>query len=626
MRFVINPFTELLDVASLTGSGAPPIETITGNSGGAVGPDPTTFNLNLLGDNASGINVVGNPGTYTLTIFGLASSITQIGVTSYATNAEAATQISSVTALTPSNITSFFSTHPLPASQGGTGLASPAAHQLMVTEGSSAFNLLGVASNGQIPIGSIGSDPVLANITSTGSTISITNGPGTINLEAAGGKVVQTLTGNSGGAISPTAGNINTLGTGSITIVGSGSTLTTELTGLTNHAIQIGAGTATLTQLGAGTTGQVLQTNTTADPTWSTATYPSTTTANQILYSSATNTVSGLATANKAVLTTGATGTPVLTALATDGQLIIGSTAGVPAASTLTAGTGITITNAGNNITIATSASGTLNTLTGNSGGAISPTAGNINTLGTGSITIAGSGSTLTTQLTGLTNHNVQVGAGTATLTQVAPSATSGIPFVSNGSSSDPSFTTALVAGGGTGATSFNTNGVVISNTSGTGALAALSLSSGQLVIGGTSTPAAATLTAGTGVSITNGNNSITIATTGGGITWVDSTGSSQAITAGYGYLSDNATSVAFSLPASATQGDYFRIAGVQGAWTLSQASGQQVKIGSAATTAGAGGSLASTNAGDSIECVATNTSASTIWRVISFIGNITVT
>jgi hypothetical protein len=97
----------------------------------------------------------------------------------------------------------------------------------------------------------------------------------------------------------------------------------------------------------------VLQTNTGADPTWSTATYPSTTTINQILYSSSANVVAGLATANQSVLTTGTTGIPVLTSIATNGQLIIGSTAGAPAAATLTAGTGIAITNGSNSITIA---------------------------------------------------------------------------------------------------------------------------------------------------------------------------------------------------------------------------------------------------------------------------------
>ena len=84
----------------------------------------------------------------------------------------------------------------------------------------------------------------------------------------------------------------------------------------------------------------------------------SSTTINQILYSSATSTIAGLATANQGVLTTGATGVPVITALGTNGQLIIGSTAGVPAAATLTAGAGISITNGSNSITIAVSGGG----------------------------------------------------------------------------------------------------------------------------------------------------------------------------------------------------------------------------------------------------------------------------
>lgn len=78
-------------------------------------------------------------------------------------------------------------------------------------------------------------------------------------------------------------------------------------------------------------------------------------------------------------------------------------------------------------------------TLTGNTGGTISPTSNNINTLGAGSITIAGSGSTLTTELTGLTNHAVLVGAGTATITKVSPS-TAGYVLTDNGATSDPSF------------------------------------------------------------------------------------------------------------------------------------------------------------------------------------------
>lgn len=61
---------------------------------------------------------------------------------------------------------------------------------------------------------------------------------------------------------------------------------------------------------GSGTTGQVLQSNAAAAPSFSTATYPATTTINQLLYSSAANTVGGLATANSGVLVTSGGGVP----------------------------------------------------------------------------------------------------------------------------------------------------------------------------------------------------------------------------------------------------------------------------------------------------------------------------
>ena len=109
---------------------------------------------------------------------------------------------------------------------------------------------------------------------------------------------------------------------------------------------------------GPGTTGQILQSNSAAAPSFSTASYPSTTTVSQILYSSSTNVVAGLATANSAMLYTNSTGVPAWTAAATNGQLLIGSTGASPTLATLTAGSNITVTNAGGSITIASTASG----------------------------------------------------------------------------------------------------------------------------------------------------------------------------------------------------------------------------------------------------------------------------
>lgn len=79
-----------------------------------------------------------------------------------------------------------------------------------------------------------------------------------------------------------------------------------------------------------------------------------------------------------------------------------------------------------------------------------------------------------------LTNHNILIGAANNSITSVAPSATSGIPLVSNGSSSDPSFTTAVVSGGGLGVTSTTAYGVMCAGTTSTGAV--------QFVTPGTST------------------------------------------------------------------------------------------------------------------------------------------
>lgn len=171
-----------------------------------------------------------------------------------------------------------------------------------------------VTTDGQLLIGSTATPHIkVGSLGSSDGSITWSVGSGTITGQVSGGTtVLKTLTPDSGGAQSPTAGNINALGTGSITTVGSGSTITTQLTGLTNHAVLVGAGTSTITKIGpTATAGQVLQSSgSSADPAFSTATYPVTTTANQILYSSATNTVSGLSSANNGVLTTSGAGVP----------------------------------------------------------------------------------------------------------------------------------------------------------------------------------------------------------------------------------------------------------------------------------------------------------------------------
>lgn len=76
-------------------------------------------------------------------------------------------------------------THPLTPPSGGTGVSNPTAHTLPVAEGSSNFTFLGPLNNGQLLIGSAGADPVAATITA-GTNISITNGAGSITVNASG--------------------------------------------------------------------------------------------------------------------------------------------------------------------------------------------------------------------------------------------------------------------------------------------------------------------------------------------------------------------------------------------------------------------------------------------------------
>jgi len=98
-------------------------------------------------------------------------------------------------------------------------------------------------------------------------------------------------------------------------------------------------------------------------------------------------------------------GTPRGGVMSANGELWIGAgSAPYVRKNTLTAGTGISITNGAGSITIANSSPGSALTITGNTGGAISPSAGNWNLVTSNTtVQIAGSGSTLT-QNFGLAN------------------------------------------------------------------------------------------------------------------------------------------------------------------------------------------------------------------------------
>lgn len=213
-------------------------------------------------------------------------------------------------------------------------------------------------------------------------------------------------------------------------------------------------------------------------------------------------------------------------------------------------------------------------TLTGNSGGPISPTAGNINLLGGNNITAAGNAgtSTITFSVTGTTNHALQLGNATGSLTSLG----------------------------------------VASN--------------GQLPIGSTGAdPVLNTLTAGTNISIANGAGTITISASGAAsFTWSVITVDQTAVV-NNGYICNKAGTLALLLPAASVVGDLLEVTGINTAlgWQVTQGAGQQIFFGNTNTTAGAGGSLTSSATRDSIRmvCVVANLT----WQVLSSVGNITV-
>lgn len=84
------------------------------------------------------------------------------------------------------------------------------------------------------------------------------------------------------------------------------------------------------------------------------------------------------------------------------------------------------------------------------------------------------------------TQYNVQTGAASGALNDVAPSATSGVPLISQGSSAQPIFGTAVVAGGGTGVASFTAYSLVAAGTTSTGTMQSVGTgSSGQILRSG---------------------------------------------------------------------------------------------------------------------------------------------
>jgi hypothetical protein len=96
---------------------------------------------------------------------------------------------------------------------------------------------------------------------------------------------------------------------------------------------------------------------------------------------------------------------------------------------------------------------------------------------------------------------------------------------------------------------------------------------------------------------------------------WNTVTATSLTMAVNNGYFANNVGLVTLTLPATSVVGDVIKVNGQgSGGWLIAQGAGQQIHIGSSASSLGAGGSVASTNQYDSLTLVCQV--ASTIWNL----------
>lgn len=149
----------------------------------------------------------------------------------------------------------------------------------------------------------------------------------------------------------------------------------------------------------------------------------------------------------------------------------------------------------------------------------------------------------------------------------------------------------------------------------------------GQVLLGSTgAAPVFATLTGTGGITFTSGAGSLVINATGGGLTWSVVT-VNASLASNTGTIANKGSNLVMTLPATGAIGDIISIVGENTAlgWTIAQNANQQIFFGTSSTTLGTGGSISSINIRDALTMVCTVSGASTVWTVISSVGNLTI-
>jgi hypothetical protein len=122
-------------------------------------------------------------------------------------------------------------------------------------------------------------------------------------------------------------------------------------------------------------------------------------------------------------------------------------------------------------------------------------------------------------------------------------------------------------------------------------------------------------------ISVTGnpGTNTLTISATGLP-TW-NKISTNTALVANMGYICTGGGVLSLSLPATSNVGDIIEVTldGSSG-WSITQGAGQSIVLGNRVTTAGVGGSLTSTQQGDTFRAVCSVTNLR--WNILSSMGN----
>jgi len=188
------------------------IEGIVSDDGApAIGPDGVGL-ITITGSN--GIDTEGQSPSNILTIRGVQATTTTGGVVELATDAEAIAGIDTLRSITAESLKAKLGTQTTNGLAYGSGTTS-------------AIQYMPALSDGQLAIGSTGLAPVGAALASSGGTIDITNGAGSINLEV-DATVVNSVATDSG-TVTPVANSITIAGGTNMNTIGAGSTVTVRL-------------------------------------------------------------------------------------------------------------------------------------------------------------------------------------------------------------------------------------------------------------------------------------------------------------------------------------------------------------------------------------------------------------